>query len=184
MGVYRNGRPYFDWTPEREADLKRMHRNRLSAAQCALFFGCGCTRNAVIGKLYRLGLTSDDGGAARMPSRAMRVPKPPRPPRVRAEAPPRLPKAPMPKPKITDVARVSILELTNFTCRWPVGNPATEGFGYCGLPQGDLQGGRPYCPDHAAIATNKIERRPAKTRAQYDPPFQVPADKETKHGTW
>lgn len=48
----------FDWTPERVSELKRHYFAGLSARQIAEAMGDGLTRNAVIGKTTRLGLTT------------------------------------------------------------------------------------------------------------------------------
>jgi GcrA cell cycle regulator len=46
----------------------------------------------------------------------------------------------------------SLFELTNATCRWPVGKPGTAGFHFCGEAGADLENGRPYCERHAKRA--------------------------------
>jgi GcrA cell cycle regulator len=46
----------------------------------------------------------------------------------------------------------SLFELTNVTCRWPVGKPGTAGFHFCGEAGADLESGRPYCERHAKRA--------------------------------
>jgi GcrA cell cycle regulator len=45
--------------------------------------------------------------------------------------------------------RCSLLELDDATCRWPVGDPRTPEFYFCG---GKPLAGRPYCAYHAALA--------------------------------
>jgi len=52
------------WTKRRLAQLRALWRTRKSAAQIAKHIGDGCTRNAVIGKAYRLGLPSRVVGIA------------------------------------------------------------------------------------------------------------------------
>jgi GcrA cell cycle regulator len=44
--------------------------------------------------------------------------------------------------------RCSLLDLTNETCRWPIGDPGETGFYFCGTPSADLAAGQPYCPCH------------------------------------
>jgi GcrA cell cycle regulator len=46
-------------------------------------------------------------------------------------------------------APVTILDLTSFTCRWPLGDPTTVEFRFCGAPS---PVGRPYCAPHSRIA--------------------------------
>jgi GcrA cell cycle regulator len=65
------------WTDERVETLKRLWTDGLSASQIAAELG-GITRNAVIGKVHRLGLS----GRAKSPSSAApraRQGRPPRP---------------------------------------------------------------------------------------------------------
>lgn len=66
-----------------------------------------------------------------------------------------------PKPKQLDISRhdtpadgagVSLLELTNCTCRWPKGTPGEPDFTFCGHPSADLSEGRPYCAEHTRRA--------------------------------
>jgi GcrA cell cycle regulator len=44
------------WTVERVGDLKWFQAAGLTGSQIAELIGDGCTRNMVIGKLYRLGI--------------------------------------------------------------------------------------------------------------------------------
>ena len=44
---------------------------------------------------------------------------------------------------------ISIADLHEFTCRWPIGDPSQPDFGYCGSP---TEENKPYCPDHCRIA--------------------------------
>ena len=52
--------------------------------------------------------------------------------------------------------RVTIMMLTEQTCRWPIGDPGSEGFTFCGR-RSDT--GVPYCTTHARIAYQPAERR-------------------------
>jgi GcrA cell cycle regulator len=45
-----------------------------------------------------------------------------------------------------------IFGLTNKTCRWPVGEPATPEFFFCGIAEANLKAGVPYCPQHERMA--------------------------------
>jgi len=55
------------------------------------------------------------------------------------------------------------LELTEKTCKWPIGDPATDDFWFCGLT---TQSGKPYCDAHVGVAfqpvSNRRERRASK----------------------
>ncbi|MGE0289288.1 MAG: GcrA family cell cycle regulator [Bradyrhizobium sp.] len=54
--------------------------------------------------------------------------------------------SPSTQPSPTELSdRIGITELTSRTCRWPLGDPGTAEFGYCG--RNSIEG-RPYCPDH------------------------------------
>src|SRR3954466_1338312 len=131
------------WTDERVETLKRLWTDGLSASQIAAELG-GITRNAVIGKVHRLGLS----GRAKSPSSAAPRPRKARPhqhmmrvsrPAVRGNtalahaydlAPPAERElvhnvVPMGQPR-------TLLELTEETCRWPIGDPGQADFFFCG----------------------------------------------------
>jgi len=132
------------WTDARVESLTTLWRSGLSARQIAGSLG-GVTRNAVIGKLHRLGLS----GRAK-PS-APRRPRPPRAlsPRSRARiglvAPRVAPAAPSaPTPEGPGLVR-ALPSLTAHACHWPIGDPKASDFSFCGRP---TIGARPYCADH------------------------------------
>ncbi|MEM7568617.1 MAG: GcrA family cell cycle regulator [Pseudomonadota bacterium] len=115
------------WTDERIEALRKHWDEGLSASQIAEKLGEGVTRNAVIGKAHRLGLKS-------------------RPSPVKSE--PAQAKA---KPKATPKAssKVSLLDLTERICKWPIGHPTDADFHFCGKP---AKPGFPYCDEHCEIA--------------------------------
>jgi len=141
------------WTDERVEVLKRLWLEGLSASQIAKQLG-GVTRNAVIGKVHRLGLSGR--AAPSQPTRAAyRAPRPARPvmasPR-RADAP--RPEAtartaPRPIPYIEQPGTATVLTLGAHMCKWPIGDPSTADFTFCGRRAGD-EG--PYCVEHARVA--------------------------------
>ena len=144
------------WTDERVELLKKLWQDGLSASQIAKQLG-GVTRNAVIGKVHRLGLS---GRAA--PSKPARpVFKAPRPARPVAQpvAPRRIvePAAitlaqPQPAPvRYVDEApgSATVLTLGAHMCKWPIGDPSTDGFTFCGRRNGEHG---PYCREHAQVA--------------------------------
>jgi GcrA cell cycle regulator len=162
------------WTDERVELLKKLWNDGLSASQIAAELGA-VTRNAVIGKVHRLGLS----GRAKAPSAS--TPRPRKPPRAAPSAPPRpaLPvargnlalkphavPAPAPElevaplPEIDNVVpigeRCTIMELKEYSCRWPVGDPGKEDFRYCGARSAT---GLPYCAYHCRIAYQPIADR-------------------------
>ena len=53
------------------------------------------------------------------------------------------------------------MELTERTCKWPVGDPATEKFWFCGLP---VQAGKPYCEAHVGVAFQPMSSRRDRRR--------------------
>ena len=155
------------WTDERVELLKKLWSEGLSASQIAAELG-GITRNAVIGKVHRLGLS----GRAKTPST-------PRPRKVRPATPTvRAPRPAMrgntalaalpvyetieePEPEvIEDVIplgqRCSIMQLTEATCRWPIGDPGSAEFYFCG---GRSVTGQPYCGYHGRIAYQPVADR-------------------------
>jgi GcrA cell cycle regulator len=140
------------WTDERVEILKKLWLDGLSASQIAKQLG-GVTRNAVIGKVHRLGLSGR--AAPSHPSRpAFRAPRPARPvsapalrPRVlepRHHAP-----VPRPAPFVELPGTATVLTLGRHMCKWPIGDPSSSDFTFCGRRAID-EG--PYCVDHARVA--------------------------------
>jgi GcrA cell cycle regulator len=155
------------WSDDRVTTLSKLWLEGLSASQVARQLG-GVTRNAVIGKVHRLGLA--DRGKACAPTRIarIRVPRAPRAPRRvtpprRAQAAPRSATAPMPVPEAPGLIR-DLVHLGAHACKWPIGDPKSEGFSFCGA-QAD---GR-YCIGHGRLATrpgaSRIDRDPVVRRA-------------------
>ncbi|MBV9532527.1 MAG: GcrA family cell cycle regulator [Bradyrhizobium sp.] len=148
------------WSSERVEQLKKSWEAGLSASQIAAELG-NVTRNAVIGKVHRLGLS----GRAKSPSSAAPRPRKPRPAQhtMRASRPvsrgnTALARAFEIEPENDPVAydnvvplsqRLSLLELSQGTCHWPVGDPASPDFFFCG---GKALAGLPYCAHHSRIA--------------------------------
>lgn len=138
------------WPPERVAVLERLWTDGLSASEIAARFP-GVTRNAVLGKLHRLGRL---GRGRPTTSATPRKVKPPRAPRARRPkaSRQRLAMAPArPSPVMIprwagEVATVEALQ--SWHCRWPIGDPLEPDFAFCGRRVAD----RPYCGDHRAVA--------------------------------
>src|ERR1700679_1243547 len=167
------------WTDEIVEQLKQHWIDGKSASQIAGLLGNGVTRNAVIGKVHRLGLA----GRAKTPSASI-----PRPPRMQRVAAPRLTNsaprmmrgatafalAPEPSSELElqeefesvvlpMSLRVTIVELKESMCRWPLGDPATSEFRYCGSPTAS----GPYCTYHGGLAYQPAqERRRDRDRAK------------------
>lgn len=149
------------WTDERIAHLKRLNTDGLSASLIAGELGGGISRNAVIGKINRLGIAG-----ARPIRTAPPKPRAPRMPRQRVvraagwQRPqpalePYIPPQPVVDMDIPIEQRCTLFTLTSKTCRWPVGDPDDAAFFFCGDPSADLDKGRPYCPSHTVRATQR-----------------------------
>ena len=66
----------------------------------------------------------------------------------------------VPEPILSAEERASVLHLTEHTCKWPVGDPGTTDFHFCGAR---TKTGSPYCATHAAMAYQPLERRRRKS---------------------
>jgi GcrA cell cycle regulator len=156
------------WTEERVELLKKLWADGLSASQIAKQLG-GVTRNAVIGKVHRLGLSgraapSQPARAAFKAPRAPRAavaataaPTPAAPPR-RAEPAAPAPMAAIPTPPAIykeERGSATVLTLGAHMCKWPIGDPATDSFSFCGRRSSD----GPYCGEHARVAYQPQQKR-------------------------
>ncbi|RYH08117.1 GcrA family cell cycle regulator [Tropicimonas sp. IMCC6043] len=200
------------WTEERVETLKRMWGEGQSASQIAKELG-GVTRNAVIGKVHRLGLSNRNGssGGNEKPKSDTPAEKPaakaettkarqgkeeatateaaPGPataaePETEAEASPAPARRQIvpagqplpPQPSANEISpealasvrevekkarKLTLMELTERTCKWPIGDPATEDFWFCGLP---IQQGKPYCDAHVGVAFQPMSSRRDRRR--------------------
>lgn len=52
--------------------------------------------------------------------------------------------------------RVSLLQLTEKTCKWPIGDPMNSDFHFCGRESDES---KPYCDFHARRAYHQVDRR-------------------------
>ena len=122
------------WTEERVEILKKLWLEGHSASQVAKQLG-GVTRNAVIGKVHRLGLSGR--AAPSQPSRqSLRTPRPPRPASVHHHVARRVESRSLPVPQAAvypeEPGSATVLTLGAHMCKWPIGDPATDGFTFCG----------------------------------------------------
>ena len=154
------------WTDERVELLKKLWTDGLSASQIAARLGMGVTRNAVIGKVHRLNLSGRPPvqrnaapgvrptGTPSMPTAGSAA--------LKTYAAPQLRPQPLPEPKplrLVDLpkdGRITILHLSDKTCKWPIGDPTHEDFCFCGHGPRD---GSPYCEYHARIAYQPAQDR-------------------------
>lgn len=153
------------WTDERVETLKKLWQDGHSASQIAKQLG-GVTRNAVIGKVHRLGLSGR--AAPSTPARPLYKPAP-RPARTVSPSPHgaghSAPSHTLPVRREPVVARpavsqplvpyveapgtATVLTLGAKMCKWPIGDPASDSFSFCGRRADD---GTPYCVEHARVA--------------------------------
>ena len=162
-----------NWTDERVELLKKLWSDGLPASQIAGELG-GITRNAVIGKVHRLGLS----GRAKSPSTAVPRQRKARPAQqmMRVSRPMsrgntalaqafevELEPDPIAYDNVVPMSqRLSLLQLNEATCHWPVGDPASPDFFFCG---GKALTGLPYCAHHSRVAyqpASDRRRQPAK----------------------
>ena len=183
------------WTDERVEVLTKMWGEGQSASQIAKQLG-GVTRNAVIGKVHRLGLSNRTGGGAakvagkdRPAKAATTGPSTARPePAASTAQPIRKPVVPLrrpiipagqplpPQPSANEISpealasvreiekkskKIGLMELTERTCKWPIGDPATDDFWFCGLA---VQTGKPYCEAHVSVAFQPMSSRRDRRR--------------------
>ncbi|MDB5441297.1 MAG: gcrA [Caulobacteraceae bacterium] len=157
------------WDDERVATLKKLWLEGLSASQIAKQLG-GVTRNAVIGKVHRLGLSGRAAPSQPQRQVAFKAPRPPRPisqAPVRREVTPSSPSSmPVPAaPRPVFVAEApgtaTVLTLGVHMCKWPIGDPSSDNFTFCGRRQSE----GPYCIDHARVAYQPQQSGKKKTGA-------------------
>ena len=134
------------WTPEREEKLKELWKKGHTASKIAELIG-NTTRNAIIGKAHRLNLEARAASKKSSPKANTE--------NNRSEVKPQ---------KLGRKARFRALlldknfeqenpkkleELTDETCRWPIGHPYEEKFYFCGRKSMEKF---PYCKLHVLYA--------------------------------
>lgn len=149
------------WNDERVDLLKKLWSEGLSASQIAGRIG-GVSRNAVIGKVHRLGLSGRATTSRTSPSRPRpRIASVRRPPKPKfaqignsalrsiyaVEAEPFMPA--LEEIEIPLAERKTLQDLTEKCCRWPIGDPQTVEFHFCNRNKVE---GLPYCEHHARRA--------------------------------
>ncbi|MGQ0671868.1 MAG: GcrA family cell cycle regulator [Hyphomicrobium sp.] len=156
------------WNDERVELLKKLWAEGLSASQIAGRLG-SVTRNAVIGKVHRLGL-SGRATTSRMKSHRprQRVAKRMAKARFATVGNPTLRALYQPEAEpftasveeldIPMAERKSIQTLVECSCRWPIGDPQMADFHFCGKTK---IGNLPYCEFHArrAFQPPQVKRR-------------------------
>ena len=177
------------WTDERIKQLRQLWSEGQSASKIAEKLG-GVTRNAVIGKIHRLGLSNRSENS----EKKIITKKRGRPAKVKntdnfqkqvdnnknkdfslinsdkfddlhvdgLEGDKNM----VPEATMANIAeleenakKLNLMELTERTCKWPIGDPATENFWFCGHPS---EQGKPYCSTHVSIAFQPISLKREK----------------------
>ena len=155
------------WSEDRVTTLKKLWLEGLSASQIAKQLG-GVTRNAVIGKVHRLGLSGR--ATPSQPSRPVfKAPRPARPAATMQphhHAPRRMEHtthvAPRPDNYVEEPGSATVLTLGAHMCKWPIGDPSTDGFTFCGRRMGD---DGPYCVEHARVAYQPQQKKGGRSGA-------------------
>ncbi|WP_394690859.1 GcrA family cell cycle regulator [Hoeflea sp.] len=169
-----------NWTDERVEKLTKLWADGLSASQIAAQLG-GVSRNAVIGKVHRLNLPGRAKSGGQSSVRTKRTTAAPRAPAyagrnaaqttrtvsrssggaalkqdVDAVAAEDLDTRPMEDVVVPISRRLTLVELSERTCKWPIGDPLLDGFHFCGNDSCD---GSPYCSYHAKLAFQPSSER-------------------------
>ena len=144
------------WTEDRVGALTKLWLEGQSASQIAKQLGGGVTRNAVIGKVHRLGLSGR--AAPSQPARATFRTARPRPAPQATQAPsaprrieavqprPAAPSVPAPMPDLPGTA--TVMTLGAHMCKWPIGDPSSSEITFCGRRASEGV----YCVEHARVA--------------------------------
>ncbi|MCO4318798.1 GcrA family cell cycle regulator [Phyllobacterium sp. 21LDTY02-6] len=170
-----------NWTDERVEQLKKLWADGLSASQIAAQLG-GVSRNAVIGKVHRLKLSGrgkttssqarskkvNNSGAgqrssgashmsARVVSRSVGATA------LQTEFSTEVVTHTVTRPAENVVVpisrRLELVQLSERTCKWPVGDPLMPGFSFCGNDVGESG---PYCSYHSRLAYQPASDRRRK----------------------
>ena len=136
------------WTPEREDKLKQLWKKGLSGSEIAHMLGDGATRNSVLGKAFRLKLetraiskkSTTKTSAGKENSPEVKTQKLGRKAKFRALLLDKNFEQENPK---------KLEELTDETCRWPIGHPYEKDFYFCGRKSLEKF---PYCKLHVLYA--------------------------------
>ena len=160
------------WTEEAVEVLKELALEGRSASVIAAALG-GASRSAVIGKANRIGikLNGGRGGCSARRTRAVMrqvqlaamAPQPA--PAEQSSAPPfrcaggRKAAWSFAEAEVGEMRRVGFEEIHQFVCRWPLGDPMSGDFAYCGLKAAN---GRSYCAGHCRMAYQPPKPRPRR----------------------
>jgi len=148
------------WDDDRVAALKQLWADGLSASQIAAELGGGISRNAVVGKVHRLRLAGrmrhDPAGGGVVRERKKRKRKAAfcrlsleGGAQIAAAEFAAIEASAVTDAEIPEAQRLTLLELRDGACRWPIGHPGSADFFFCG---GEAVADKPYCAGHCARA--------------------------------
>ena len=158
------------WTEDRVGALKKLWLEGQSASQIAKQLGGGVTRNAVIGKVHRLGLSgrATPSQPARTATTTFRPARTRTTPPAQPSAPRRIEAAqPAPRPVVVAQPLAAVAELPGTAtvmtlgahmCKWPIGDPSSTEFSFCGRRASEGV----YCVEHARVAYQPQIKRGGK----------------------
>jgi GcrA cell cycle regulator len=171
------------WTAEAVEDLKKLALQGKSASHISAALGVG-SRNAVIGKASRIGIKLSGGGGASVRGKgAPRAARPQWAPAhtTRPNADPQRSGAAAVRDleispgdgraagrsfgvaEIGEMRRLRLEEIRDSACRWPLGDPRSGDFAYCGLTP---IGGQSYCAGHCQMAYRSPQARQSPRERQ------------------
>ena len=135
------------WTPEKEEKLRQLWKKGHSGSQIAIMLG-GITRNAVIGKAHRLKLESRTTFKKKEVAVSKEENNSPQYKTQKLGRKARF-KALLLDKNFEQENPLKIEQLTDKTCRWPIGHPHEEAFYFCGRESLEKF---PYCKLHVLYA--------------------------------
>ncbi len=130
----------FKWTDENVQKLKKMLANGKSAREIAEELG-GISRNSVIGKAHRIGVSAQNEKKKVKPASPTKEVK------KKTES------SAKPTNQVIHISQATSRSSEN-NCQWPIGDPGTSEFRFCSE---FAKPGRPYCSEHCNIAYRKIK---------------------------
>lgn len=169
------------WTDEMVEDLKKMWKEGMTTGEIGKKLGV--SKNSIVGKVHRLGLSGrpspikkkDEADSAASQSQASVKEKKPAPAKKPAASEKKTENQAAAKPAKTEKApekenkkkeaeqetykrpeKVTVADLDNHTCRWPIGDPKDENFHFCGKR---VKLGQTYCEEHSAVAYVKAGKK-------------------------
>lgn len=150
------------WTQDRTNLCVKLWKDGATASQIAARLG-GVTRNAVLGKLNRMGIERPTGKPKiRNSTHLPKTPQPKKIPKMPRQLHPSLARWDVgPEPVAVDACK-GIDGLKERDCRWPIGDPKQSGFHFCGHRRVP---GSAYCEHH--LLRSVFPEYRAKIAARY-----------------